>query len=168
MYYYYILLLLLLLQLLLLAVPYLRNLSTIKYGSESRVQILKSQLDCDFTQERHQNAEFSEFPEFLTGARERLLYTWHFFLVRSFVRLLLFQLPTLYAYMTFFFFWLQALAVGFAEKTGLNNKDIFSVVKAPKNMQYVANTLEKMVCMCVYYTRGAYEVCVYIHVCIHT
>merc|ERR1719183_1801559 len=56
-----------------LTVPYLRNLSTIKYGSESR-----------------------------------------------------------------------ALAIGFAEKTGLNNKDIFSVVKGPKNMQYVANTLEKM------------------------
>jgi hypothetical protein len=34
--------------------------------------------------------------------------------------------------------------VGFAEKTGLNNKDFFSVVKAPKNMQYVTNTLEKM------------------------
>jgi hypothetical protein len=29
-------------------------------------------------------------------------------------------------------------------KPGLNNKDVFSVVKAPKNMQYVANTLEKM------------------------
>jgi len=56
-----------------LTVPYLRNLSTIKYGSETR-----------------------------------------------------------------------ALAIGFAEKTGLNNKDIFSVVKGPKNMQYVANTLEKM------------------------
>jgi len=56
-----------------LTVPYLRNLSTIKYGSETR-----------------------------------------------------------------------ALAVGFAEKTGLNNKDFFSVVKAPKNMQYVTNTLEKM------------------------
>jgi len=56
-----------------LTVPYLRNLSTIKYGSESR-----------------------------------------------------------------------ALAIGFTEKTGLNNKDIFSVVRAPKNMQYVANTLEKM------------------------
>jgi len=38
----------------------------------------------------------------------------------------------------------KALAVGFAEKTGLNNQDIFSVVKAPKNMQYVTNTLEKM------------------------
>ncbi len=38
----------------------------------------------------------------------------------------------------------QALAVGFAEKTGLNNKDFFSVVKAPKNMQYVTETLEKM------------------------
>ena len=34
--------------------------------------------------------------------------------------------------------------MGFAEKTGLNNKDLFSVVKAPKNMQYVTNTLEKM------------------------
>jgi len=56
-----------------LTVPYLRNLSTIKYGSETR-----------------------------------------------------------------------ALAVGFAEKTGLNKKDFFSVVKSPANMQYVTNTLEKM------------------------
>merc|ERR1719183_15189 len=56
-----------------LTVPYLRNLSTIKYGSESR-----------------------------------------------------------------------ALAIGFAEKTGLNNKDFLSTLKAPKNMQYVTNTLEKM------------------------
>jgi len=38
----------------------------------------------------------------------------------------------------------KALAVGWAEKTGLNNKDIFSVVKAPKNMQYVTETLQKM------------------------
>ncbi|EKX41850.1 hypothetical protein GUITHDRAFT_164246 [Guillardia theta CCMP2712] len=38
----------------------------------------------------------------------------------------------------------KALAVGWAEKTGLNNKDIFSVVKAPKNMQYVTETLERM------------------------
>jgi len=56
-----------------LTVPYLRNLSTIKYGSESK-----------------------------------------------------------------------ALQVGFAEKTGLNSKDFLSVVKSPKNMQYVTNTLEKM------------------------
>jgi hypothetical protein len=78
-----------------LTVPYLRNLSTIKYGSESR-----------------------------------------------------------------------ALAIGFTEKTGLNNKDIFSVVRAPKNMQYVANTLEKM-------ERGELKVRlppIYVHmyrICIH-
>ena len=56
-----------------LTVPYLRNLSTIKYGSESK-----------------------------------------------------------------------ALSVGFSEKTGLNSKDFLSTLKAPKNMQYVTNTLEKM------------------------
>eukprot|EP00290_Baffinella_frigidus_P007064 CAMPEP_0180134216 /NCGR_PEP_ID=MMETSP0986-20121125/10023_1 /TAXON_ID=697907 /ORGANISM="non described non described, Strain CCMP2293" /LENGTH=729 /DNA_ID=CAMNT_0022074521 /DNA_START=48 /DNA_END=2237 /DNA_ORIENTATION=+ len=38
----------------------------------------------------------------------------------------------------------RALAFGFAEKTGLNTQDIFSVVKAPKNMAYVAETLERM------------------------
>merc|ERR1719199_2188650 len=38
----------------------------------------------------------------------------------------------------------RALAVGFAEKSGLNSKDIFSVVKAPKNMAYVTETLERM------------------------
>eukprot|EP00286_Rhodomonas_abbreviata_P019366 CAMPEP_0181297322 /NCGR_PEP_ID=MMETSP1101-20121128/5177_1 /TAXON_ID=46948 /ORGANISM="Rhodomonas abbreviata, Strain Caron Lab Isolate" /LENGTH=678 /DNA_ID=CAMNT_0023402249 /DNA_START=185 /DNA_END=2221 /DNA_ORIENTATION=- len=38
----------------------------------------------------------------------------------------------------------KALAVGFAEKTGLNRGDIFNTIKAPKNMAYVAGTLERM------------------------
>lgn len=37
-----------------------------------------------------------------------------------------------------------SLAVDFAQKTGLNRRDVFSVVKAPRNMQYVTDTLEKM------------------------
>ena len=39
---------------------------------------------------------------------------------------------------------MQALAVDFAQRTGLNNKDVFSVVKAPRNMQYVHDTMQRM------------------------
>jgi len=38
----------------------------------------------------------------------------------------------------------KALAVDFAERTGLNKKDIFSVVQSPRNMAYVSDTLQRM------------------------
>jgi len=38
----------------------------------------------------------------------------------------------------------KAIAVDWGERTGLNTKDIFNTVKAPRNMAYVTDTLQKM------------------------